>query len=232
MIISCQRNAIFMAMMTVSFTVAATEDSPLTITEDSLQDQTDNIVVAESDKVHLKPMTILGSQKREFIMDEPMTLQTIGRQELNRIKFTDVDQVLNRIPGMSLSRNFRFPEGGRGYTIPLIDGVSVRDPYRGSANQIGDTNTFDMDRIEVIKGPASALYWNNAFGGVVNVITRDPAEDSKHSLWFEGGTYDRLRGGGTTEGWVGDLGYMLDFNLWDIEGWRQFSEQRSRTVRS
>lgn len=172
--------------------------------------------------------------KSEFTKIEPITLHTVSQQDLDNVKFTDAYQVLNRVPGTSLSRNFRFPNGGRSYTVNLIDGVSVRDPLRGQVSDIENIDTDEIQRIEVIKGPASALYGSNAFGGVTNIITKDPPDKPTHRLWMEGGgngTNERFRGGGSAAGKYDDLGYRFGFNVWDVPSWRQ-NTGRSREVGS
>lgn len=151
-------------------------------------------------------------------------------RELDRLKFVDPDELLRRIPGESLSRNLRIPKGGKGYTISVIDGVSVRNPYSGSTQQIENTNTFDIERIEIIKGPASVLYGSNAFGGVVNVITRDPPEEAEYKVWVEGGMFNRVRGGLNAAGTAGLVGYSVDFNIWDMDGYTDDTRTERKAV--
>ena len=169
------------------------------------------------------------------LKDAPITSTVVNKVELDKIKFTDPIELLNRIPGVSMSRNLRIPRGDKGYTIPLVDGFSLRNPYRGSTSQIGDSNSGDMERIEVIYGPGSALYGSNAFGGVINTITRTPPEEQENRIWLEAGDHDRLRSGlsstGTVKGTrVGDVGYFLDMNRWDIGGYRDNSDDDRTTV--
>jgi len=169
------------------------------------------------------------------LKNSPITSTVVGKVELNKIKFTNPSELLNRIPGVSISRNLRIPRGDKGYTIPLVDGFSLRNPYRGSTSQIDDTNLMDMERIEVLYGPGSALYGSNAFGGVINVITRTPPEEQENRVWFEMGDHDRLRSGFTTTGTiketaVGNVGYFFDMNRWDIGGYRDDSDDDRTTV--
>lgn len=172
--------------------------------------------------------------KSEFITPDPVTINTISQEDLETVKFTDAYEVLNRVPGVSMSRNLRFANGGKGYTVNLMDGISVRDPLRGQVSEIENYDTDEIQRIEIIKGPAKALYPSNAFGGVINVITRDPPLTPQNRLWIEGGgngITDRFRGGGSSTGIIGDLGYRASFNIWDVPSWRE-KTGRSREVGS
>lgn len=76
----------------------------------------------------------------------------------------------------------------------LIDGVKVNDPQTGHFNMDIPLTMMDVDTIEILKGPASSLYGANAFGGVINMVTRKPSGD-KIVLYAEGGSYDYLDGG-------------------------------------
>ncbi|MGR8932560.1 MAG: TonB-dependent receptor [Gammaproteobacteria bacterium] len=172
--------------------------------------------------------------KSEFLTLDPVTINTISQEDLETVKFTDPYEVLNRVPGVTAMRNLRYPIGGKGYTVNLMDGISVRDPLRGQVSDIENFDTDEIQRIEVTKGPASAIFPSNAFGGVINVITRDPPLTPQHRLWMDGGgngITDRFRGGASTAGRFGDFGYRAGFNIWDVPGWR-VNTGRSREVGS
>ncbi|RLA22176.1 MAG: hypothetical protein DRQ61_06990 [Gammaproteobacteria bacterium] len=204
--------------------------SPVLQAEEGMQ-------VEVADTVELESLAVTGktSQPVLRLKTSPIMSTVIGKKELDKVKFTDPVELLNRIPGISMSRNLRIPRGDKGYTIPLVDGLSVRNPYRGSFGQIEETNTGDMERIEVIMGPGSALYGSNAFGGVINVITREPPEEQENRVWVEAGDHDRLRTGFTTTGTiaetsVGNIGYFLDANYWDIGGYRDNSDDDRKAI--
>lgn len=194
------------------------------------QEVESKINLAKNDAVELEGMTIKGKSSATDIKLQPFASTVVGREEIDRLKFVDPIELMNRIPGQSLSRNLRIPRGDRGYTISVVDGVSVRDPYRGSTQQFQDNNTFDIERIEIIKGPASVLYNSNAFGGVVNVITREPPKEPEHRAWIEGGSFDRIRGGVNTTGTIKDVGYFVDFNIWDIGGFQDKTRNERKAV--
>jgi len=185
-------------------------------------------VIETDDVLASNTISITGSTVAPDVIrlkDAPITSTVVGKVELDKLKFTNSYELFNRIPGVSKSRNLRVPHGGKGYTIPLIDGFSVRDPYRGSVTQIEDTNPSDIERIEVIYGPGSALYGSNAFGGVINVITKEPPKEQESRAWVEAGDFDRTRAGLSTTGTVtstllGDVGYFLDASYWNIGDYR------------
>lgn len=170
--------------------------------------------------IDLGEISVTASRAETAIKDSPVTIDIIDRTELEKVKFTDsVKELLNRIPGNSLSRNLRIPMGGKNYTINLIDGMAVQTFGSGSNGFIDQMNTFDIERVEVIKGPASSLYGSNALGGVINVITRKPPEVPEFRVFGEAGSHDRGRAGVSAAGTVNDsFGYFFDANYLDYAG--------------
>ena len=176
----------------------------------------------------LEQVTVIGLEATKdaelggtLLTEIPVSAFVVSREEIARIRFVDPDDFLDRIPGETQVRNLRIPDGGKPYTIPLVDGMPLDDPYNGATSDIGRVNSFDIERVEVLKGPASALYGNNAFGGVINVVTRDAPEETESRILWEFGDFGHVRtginsGGSLTE----DLGYFLDFNLLRSDGIR------------
>lgn len=71
----------------------------------------------------------------------------------------------------------------------LVDGIPVGDPQTGHFSTDLPFTQMDLDRVEIVKGPASSLYGPNAFGGAVNVITKRP-EGEYAAVAAEGGSFD------------------------------------------
>ncbi len=157
----------------------------------------------------------------------PMASTIVNQEEIKRLKYVRPDELLDRIPGESLVRNLRIPSGSKSYTIPLVDGAALGSPYSGSTQTFSNTvNSQDIERIEIFKGPVSALYPNNAFGGVINIVSKGSTQLPKQNtrLWAEAGNYDRYRGGVSTQGALEDVGYMFDFSSWNIGQYRDQGE--------
>ena len=82
-----------------------------------------------------------------------------------------------------------FVRGGNSdYAQVLVDGVPVNDP--GGAIDLANLSTDNVDRIEIVRGPASVLYGANAVSGVIQIFTRDGGAGWRASAGVRGGTYD------------------------------------------
>ncbi len=120
---------------------------------------------------------------------------------------SSVAQTLSTEPGMAM--RFNGPMANvpviRGLTgdriLVLQDGERTGDLSSASADHALSIDPFSADRIEVIRGPASLLYGNNALGGVVNVIANDiPTDVPARASFFLGGQGESVTPGGVLGG--------------------------------
>lgn len=121
-------------------------------------------------------VVVTGSRLPERRDRSVVSTEVISREEIERTGATTVGEALEARPSLQISRTFRGTELWiRGldpeYTLILIDGQQV--PGRiGGAIDLSRLSVVDIERIEVVRGPSSALYGSDAIGGVVNIITR------------------------------------------------------------
>ncbi|MGJ8680014.1 TonB-dependent receptor family protein [Paraglaciecola sp.] len=187
--------------------------------------------ISETEKTNtyntIESITVLGKSNTQdadlggiSLKELAINSHVVGRAEMERLRFVDPDEFLDRIPGETQVRNLRIPDGGKSYTIPMLDGVPLESPYEGATQRLDRTNTSDIQRVEVLKGPASALYANNAFGGVINVVSRDAPKKPETKISLEAGDFNRLRAGVNTGGTVNNVGYFFDLNARQLNGLR------------
>lgn len=153
-----------------------------------------------------------ASKKPEKVADAPASVYVITHEDIKRYGYRTITQALQRIAGFyaSSDRNYDYV-GVRGYARPgdyntrvllLIDGLRVNDPLYNTS-PTGDDLSLDIrsiERIEIVKGPGSALWGTNAMLAVVNIITRKASDinggsfaqeygsDSTKTSFFEYGT--------------------------------------------
>ncbi|MFZ2269894.1 MAG: TonB-dependent receptor [Azonexus sp.] len=177
------------------------------------------VKTSASKDLPVQERTDLGS----FTEYTPMSGTTISREEIEEIKFVDPRrELLWRVPGMTMIRNIRIPDGSKSYTDKRVDGMRVNTYSTGNFNALDESSPSDIERVEVVTGPGSVLSSSNAFGGTINVITRDPSPITKRSISQELGAFDLYRTdfaqGGTLDN---GLGYFFNLNYMDNKGWRE-----------
>jgi vitamin B12 transporter len=155
-----------------------------------------------------------------LIADEQVApVIVIGPEQLELAQGQDVGAVLRQYAGLDVAQN-----GGPGqpqslflrgtnsfHTLVMIDGVKI-SPDNGFGSALQNIRLADVERIEIVKGPRSALYGSDAIGGVINIITRKAAQGLHYDAHLGGGRYSTYdAGGGVSYGEGGSsLGISAD----------------------
>jgi iron complex outermembrane receptor protein len=137
----------------------------------------------EQDSPHyvLDPVVVTGSRIPDQLSKIGKSITVISREEIEALPVNSVSDVLENIPGVDVrqrgAHGVQADASIRGssfeQTLILIDGINVNDAQTGHHNLDLPVNLEDIDRIEVVKGPAARIYGHNAMAGVINIITRD-----------------------------------------------------------
>ncbi len=148
----------------------------------------------------LDSQTILGTAEEEIKQAPGVSIIT-AEDIQKRPPANDLSEIIRTMPGVNLTGNSSSGQRGNGRqidirgmgpenTLILVDGKpvssrsSVRYGWRGERDSRGDTNWVPaemVERIEVIRGPAAARYGNGAAGGVVNIVTKQPTQETHGS---------------------------------------------------
>ena len=155
----------------------------------------------------LKVETVYGASKHEQnVAQAPSSVSIITRDDIQQFGYRTLGELLRAVRGfyVTYDRAYNFT-GLRGVNRPgdfggrvliNIDGHRLNDPIYDSA--FTDTEfLLDLDlveRVEIIRGPGSSLYGNNAFFAVINVITRRGAQVNGAEAAASGGSYDTFTG--------------------------------------
>jgi len=118
----------------------------------------------------------------------PLAWSVVGEDALTLTGHTHINEIMQQVPGAWITRgngqesltSLRSPTltgaGSCGAFYMASDGISLRAPGFCNVNQLFDANSEQAGRIEVIKGPATALYGSNAMHGVINILSAAPTE--------------------------------------------------------
>ncbi len=110
--------------------------------------------------------------------------------------------------------------------LVLIDSRPINDPRSGEA-ELHQIPTDAIERIEVIKGPASAVYGSSAIGGVINIVTKSPTKKPKTTIESSFGTFKTFHESLSTSAAIKDFGYFFNYTYDSSLGHRDNSEYRS-----
>ena len=168
------------------------------------------VMCAQNDSIMLNEVVVTGTRDVVDIRHLPMTVTIIGRDKLTEQNQPNVlPTVMEYVPGLFVTSrsmmgygvstgaaggiNMRGISGGSGQLLVLIDG---HPQYQGIfGHPISDSyQTMIVDRVDVIRGPASVIYGSNAMGGVINIVTRSMHEDGvQTNLNLGAGSYGTVQ---------------------------------------
>ncbi|MFA7239520.1 MAG: TonB-dependent receptor [Sulfuricellaceae bacterium] len=149
----------------------------------------------------------------------PSVASVITAEDIAAMGAKDLDQVMETVPGVHVSRTANFYVST--YTIRgiygnptnpqvlmLQNGMPTSSMYRGDkGNSLGAPPLENVARIEIIRGPGSALYGADAYSGVINIITRTAADTAGTEFGVRGGSFN------SKDAWVQHGGKLGDIDV-------------------
>ncbi|HEV8692302.1 MAG TPA: TonB-dependent receptor plug domain-containing protein, partial [Ideonella sp.] len=162
----------------------------------------EELAMSFGDKSHVSIAT--GSQVP--VSRAPSIATVITSEDIRAMGAVDLDEVLETVPGLHVSRSpvLNAPvytiRGVRGtltnpQVLMLVDGVPMTAVYAGDRGlNWGGQPLENVARIEVIRGPGSAVYGADAFAGVINIITRSAADIGGTQVGARAGSFDKAAG--------------------------------------
>ncbi|MGY6626905.1 MAG: TonB-dependent receptor [Oceanicaulis sp.] len=174
-------------------------------------------------------ITVTARRREETILDAPVAVTAFGEEDILNLGLQSVDDVARFTPGLSFSSAFgRTSErpvirgqanvlagvqfGVESGTAYFIDGVY----YPGSIQNL-DPN--DLARVEVIRGPQSALYGRNTYAGAINFVTRGASDAFEGQLRARGGSHGEYEVSAGISGPIGDrAGFRLSVRDYNYDG--------------
>ena len=174
------------------------------------------------------------------LAEAPAIATVVTAEDIRAMGATDLDRALESVPGLHVSRhhftyNPQYVMRGlhsetSPYVLFLTNGVPMTLWGSGNISELwGGLPVEAISRVEVIRGPGSALFGADAVGGVVNIVTKTAAEIDGFEVGLRGGSFD------TGEGWLlygGEhRGFDLAFALqaWTTDGQREIVELDGQT---
>jgi iron complex outermembrane receptor protein len=146
-------------------------------------------------------LIVTAQKKEERIQDVPIAISAFSKEALESQKIEGGYDLLKAIPNVTFSKNnfsgYNFSIRGIGTkAVSATTDPAVAVSFNNTAllrNRLFEQEYFDVERVEVLRGPQGTLYGRNATGGVINVISARPADLFEGSVDAEVGNYDARR---------------------------------------
>ena len=181
----------------------------------------------------LNPAVVTASRREEKILDAPASISVVETREISARPNVTVADHLKGVPGIDINaggiaqanivaRGFNNAFSGslltlQDYRFAAVPSLRVNVPFLFTG-----TNE-DIERMEVLLGPASALYGPNSANGVLHVITKSPFTSQGTTLTLDGGERSILRGAARHAGLIGTkAGYKLSGEYFTGTDWKYY----------
>lgn len=158
---------------------------------------------AQEASLELPPVVVTASRTPTGLERTGSSVSVITRRDIERRQAVTIADLMRNVPGVAVSRSgnlgartqLRVRGSEANHVLVMIDGVEANDPTAGDEFLFEHLTADDIERVEVVRGPQSALWGSDAVGGVVNIVTRT-ADRAGSSAFVETGRFGTTRLGG------------------------------------
>ena len=187
----------------------------------------------------LPEITITADRIEEPVGQTGSSVTIVPSSEIEKLGPKGMSDVLRSVVGVDVVQvggigsvtSVRLRGASAGQTLVLIDGVRIGDAASTDGSlDFGNLSAVDVERIEVLRGPQSALYGSDAMGGVINIITRKGTKKPRRSVTVEAGSYGTLSTRATMSGGDDKWTYSLGLNLLHSDGFPQYGYRINRPL--
>ena len=190
--------------------------------------------------VELGPVVVTATRQEEESLRIPSHVTVITPEEIQKSNATNTGDLLKTEAGLWVANTSgSTPPGilidGRGFNNGGGNGSRVLVLIDGRRANLVDTSNPDwaaipidsIERIEIVRGPATALYGDNAMAGVINIITKQGGREATTDLSLEHGSYDFWKRRAGLSGTDEALSYYLYGGYESADGYRENSDYRA-----
>ena len=162
----------------------------------------------------IEEITVTAQKRAQNLQDVPISIGALDSQAIKDLGIKSSDEIGEFMSNLEIG----LPSGKGNQPIVSIRGVGANDSNTNNAGPNGiyvdevymaspsgqTFQTFDLDRVEVLKGPQGTLYGRNTTGGAVNYITVKPSDETEGYLHTSYGTYNTYQVDGAVGGQIAD----------------------------
>lgn len=169
---------------------------------------------AATDETEVESIVVTARRTEETLQSVPGAVSAFNEQALERLQATDVTALQGAVPNVNLAQG----RGSSNATNIFIRGIGQPDALQTFDPAVGvyvddvyysrirgtQFDLFDLERIEVLRGPQGTLYGKNTIGGALKVVTRKPGQEFRAGLSAAYGSYNQMELKGGVSGPVSD----------------------------
>ena len=198
--------------VTLGVAVAGTDDDAIQV-----------VVTGEGDEGYNPSNASTATGTATPLRDIPLSIQVIPRAAIEDRNVTDLGDILETVPGVGSETERASGADGGNFTVRGLSSRIYRDGIE--AFTVASLGAADIERVEVLRGPASVLFGQGGDGGLINLVSKRPLREPFYEFSVTAGSFDTYRGavdlsGPLTE--TGDVRYRLNLSYENFGSFRDF----------
>lgn len=169
----------------------------------------------------VEDIVVTAQRRSENMQDVPVAITAFGAEDISAARIEEFQDIVNRIPSLSINSY------SKGSAFPALRGAAVSQPSISGGQSVGlmvddvayttsadwDLSLYDIERIEVLRGPQGTLFGRNVVGGLINVVTKMPTDTFSGDAEVTLGSYGRFETKAAVnlplgEGWTSKLSFF------------------------
>ncbi|MFI0492072.1 TonB-dependent receptor, partial [Flavobacterium sp.] len=208
--------------------------------QNNVKQKINNKTQKDSTKVeNLDEVFVTANRTATLRKETPVAISKLTTKAIDETKATSMYEIANKVPGILMvnlgneqhEMSIRLPMTTNPYHLYLEDGLPIRPMGVFNHNALLEIDQFNLQSIEVVKGPVSSLYGPEAVGGAVNLISLKPSIDPEFKFGIQADQwgYRRIQAaGGATIGKVGF--HIAGISSDQKNSWMTFSDYRKDNI--
>ena len=165
---------------------------------------------ADEQGVFLDEIVVSAQKREENLQEVPIAITAFSDLQIEEAGIESAEDLLGMTANITIGNSFTV--GNSFVTVRGISQINNSDPpvaividgvYQANQKQLNQ-ELFDVERIEVLKGPQGSLYGRNSLGGAINIVTRQPTSDFGGWIQLGAGNASAIRAAGSLNGALGE----------------------------
>ena len=203
------------------------------------------VFAGEEERRHrLDEMVVSTSRTDVPVGEVPQSVTILSETEIMNSPFERIEDIVRSAPGVYNTRHYgtqtagarspiRMRGTGNNRVLVLVDGVPQNDNFNNAIAWVawGHIPREMVKRIEIVRGPTSALYGSEGLGGVIHIITKDPRPGRETSLRGEAGTSSTYGGHLHHDQKINDFGFLVSGGYEESDGFYMTEDKQPYNIR-
>lgn len=183
----------------------------------------------------LEEIVVVARKREESLQEVPISIATFNQEDLMVQGIDSIEDIARQSPGIIFDKGFSpqdtrivmrglSPTRGRPNVAVLLDDVDISsEGIRTSGSSLTiNPRLIDIERVEIVRGPQSALYGRSAFGGAIHYVTRRPGLERRGELSVDLSAEGKKEIMGSASGPLSDNFFVgFNFAAWNEDGYYQ-----------